>query len=71
MIMPDYGSIHLNSALECFNMPQYPLSIPEHDWELLNVPENTWINSSDYARVLNMPQNSYNNIIIIIITSLL
>ena len=32
----------------------------------LNMPEKAWINCSDYARVLNMLQYSYNNIIIII-----
>ena len=32
----------------------------------LNMPENTWINFSDYARVLNMPEYIYNNIIIIV-----
>ena len=51
-------------------MPQYTLislNIPEHDQILLNVPhmpENTCINCSDYARVLKMLQNSYNNIIV-------
>ena len=33
--MSDYGSMHLNNAWICLN-------IPEHDWILLNV--------SDYAR---------------------
>ena len=48
-------------------MPVYALmslNMPEHDRILLNVPEyaeNAWINCSDYARVLNMPQYSYNN----------
>ena len=28
------------------------------------MPENARINCSDYARVLNMPQYSYNNIIV-------
>ena len=52
-------------------MPQYTLislNIPEHDQILLNVPhmpENTCINCSDYARVLKMLRNSYNNIIIV------
>ena len=32
----------------------------------LNVPENAGINCFDYARVPNMPQYSYNNIITII-----
>ena len=31
----------------------------------LSMPENAWINCPDYARVLNMPQYSYNNIIIV------
>ena len=52
-------------------MPQntlISLNIPQHDQILLNVPnmpENTCINCSDYARVLKMLQYSYNNIIIV------
>ena len=42
------------------------LDIPEHGWILLNIPKYAWINCSDYARVLNMPQYTYNNIIIIV-----
>ena len=30
------------------------------------MPENVWINCSDYSRVLNMPQYSYDNIVIVI-----
>ena len=44
------------------------LDISEQDWILLNVPEYAWkclLNCSDYARVLNMPWYSHNNIIII------
>ena len=58
----DYGSIRLNNAWICLNMP-------EHGWIFLNVPEcmsipeYAWINYSDYARVLNIPRYSYNNII--------
>ena len=29
------------------------------------MPENSWINCPDYARVLNMPQNNYNIVIIV------
>ena len=29
------------------------------------MPENAWINSSGYVRVVNMPQYSYNNVIIV------
>ena len=32
----------------------------------LNMPENTWINYSDYTMDLSMPWYSYNNIIILI-----
>ena len=32
----------------------------------LNMSENAWINCSDYADIFNMPQYSYNNIIIIV-----
>ena len=40
----------------------------EHGWILLNVVEFAWkwINCSDYARVLNRPRYSYNNVIIIV-----
>ena len=30
------------------------------------MPENLWINCSDYAKVLSVPRYSYNNIIIIV-----
>ena len=50
--MSDYGSISLLMF--------------EHNWILLNDPEYAWKNCSDYARVLNMLQYSYNNIIIIV-----
>ena len=43
------------------------LNMPERDWILLNVPEYASKNCSDYARILNMSQYSYNNIIIVII----
>ena len=42
-----------------------PLNMPEHGWILLNAPEYAWINCFDYARVLNMLQYSYDNIIIL------
>ena len=42
------------------------LSMAEYCCMSLNMPENAWINCSDYARVLNMPQYCYNNIIIIV-----
>ena len=35
-------------------------------WIFLNVPENAWINYSDYAKFLSMPRYRYNNIIIIV-----
>ena len=41
------------------------LSMAEYCCMSLNMPENAWINCSDYARVLDMPQYSYNNIIIV------
>ena len=41
------------------NMCQYP-------WIYLNILENAWINCSDYTSLLNMPQCSCNNIIIIV-----
>ena len=44
----------------------------EHGWILLNVVEFAWkwINCSDYARVLNRPWYSYNNVIIIVTNSI-
>ena len=42
-----------------------PLNMPEHGWILLSAPEYAWINCFDYARVLNMLQYSYDNIIIL------
>ena len=45
----------------CRNMSPYTLmslSMSEHGWIMVDVPgipENLWINCSDYARVLNMP----------------
>ena len=59
LIMAPYPSI----------MPEYALislSMLEHGWILLNVPENAWINCSDCARVLNTPRHSYNSINIIV-----
>ena len=50
-------------------MPKYALMsfiMSEHGRMSLNMPENVSINCSDYARVLNMAQHSYNNIIIIV-----
>ena len=38
------------------------LNVPE----CMNIPEYAWINCSHYARVLNMPRYSYNNIIIFV-----
>ena len=32
----------------------------------LSMSENAWINYADYVKVLNMPQYSYNNIIIFV-----
>ena len=40
------------------------LSMSEHGWILLNVPEHAWINCFDYVMVLKMLLSSYNNIII-------
>ena len=56
-------------APDASTMPEYTLmslNMSEHGWILLNVLEYVWINCSDYARVLNMLQYSYNNIITII-----
>ena len=41
------GSICLNNAWICRNIHQYV-------WTPLNMPENAWMNSSDYARVLSI-----------------
>ena len=57
LIMAPYTSIMPEYALMFLNMF-------EHDWILLTAPEYAWKNCPDYVRVLNMPQCSYNNIII-------
>ena len=66
LIMVLYASIMPEYAWICLNT----LNVPQYNWILLNVPEympeNTLINCSDYARVLNIPRDSYNNIIIIV-----
>ena len=66
--MPYFGSIRLNNAYVCLDMFKYPslcLSMAEYCWTFLNIPENPWINRSDYARILNMSQYSHSNIIIV------
>ena len=47
-------------------MPLKWLIMAEYSWMALTVPENAWINCSDYARILNMLRCSYNNIIIVV-----
>ena len=42
-IMSEHGSIGLNIAEYC--------------WMSLNMPDNAWINFSDYARVFNVPHH--------------
>ena len=67
--MSDYGSIRLSNALICLNKPldlSIYLNMAEYFWVTLRMPENVWINCSDYARVLDMLRYSYNNIIIIV-----
>ena len=54
--MAQYASI----MPECLNMLQCPsicTNIAEYCWISLNMPENFWINCSDYVRVLNMPHH--------------
>ena len=63
-----YGSIRLNDAWTFLNMvlcPSIYRNMAAYCWMSLNMSENTLINCSDYSRVLNMPQYSYNNIIIV------
>ena len=38
----------------------------EYCWMSLTMPENAWINCSDYAMVLNMPQYTCDNFFIIV-----
>ena len=45
--------------------------LKEYEYEEKNMPENTWINYSDYATDLSMPWYSYNNIIILINVTIL
>ena len=54
--MAQYASI----MPECLNMLQCPsicTNMAEYCWMSLNMPENFWINCSDYVRVLNMPHH--------------
>ena len=44
--------------------PSVCLNLGEYCWISLNMPENAWKKTSDYARVLNMLQYGYNNIIV-------
>ena len=65
----EYVWFCLHTPQKWLNMSQctlMSLNMPEHRWILLNVCEYVWINCSDYARVLNMSQYGYNNIIIIV-----
>ena len=55
-------------------MPQHSaicLDMTEYCLRFLNMPENTLINCSVYARVLNVPLYSYNNITIVINVTIL
>ena len=52
-----YGTVCLNSAWICRNIPEWPsicLNMTEYCWMSLTIPEHVWRNCSDYARVLNM-----------------
>ena len=51
MNMSAYGSIRLNNAWIYLTMPYYPLiclNIAEYFWMSLHMPENDWINCSDF-----------------------
>ena len=53
----ELASLCLNNAWIPLNIPYYPLiclSMTEYCSVSLNMPENGWINCSDYARVLNI-----------------
>ena len=55
--MSDYDSILPYNAWICLNMPQCCsifLNMISYYWMSLNMPENVWINCSNYTRVLNM-----------------
>ena len=57
---PEYGSICLNNAWICLDMPWCPsiwLTMAEYWWMLLNMLENALANCSDYPRVLNRPHH--------------
>ena len=54
--MTQYASIMPGYVTICLNVPQYAWD--ENSWmSVLNIPENGWINYSDYTRVLNMPHH--------------
>ena len=65
LIMTPYASLTPEYALMSLNMHKNRwifLNVPE----CMNIPEYAWINCSHYARVLNMPRYSYDNIIIFV-----
>ena len=46
-------------------MAPYASIMHEYTLMSLSMPENAWINCSEYARVLNISQYSYNGIIVV------
>ena len=65
----------LNISKYSWIMPEwYAWIMPEYAWICLmslNMPENACINCSDYARIPNIPQYSYNNIIVVTYVTIL
>ena len=63
----EYGVVvyeRVTQSFKCLIMAPYDsiyLSMVQYCWIFQNVPEDTWINCSDYARFLNILQYSYNN----------
>ena len=49
----------------------YDLNMPKYALISLSMPEHAWINCYEYAKVLNMPRYSYNNIMVIVTIILL
>ena len=66
LIMAPYALTIPEHASICFNAPSLCQNMAEYYWISLNMPEHVRINCSDYCSVLNMPQYTYNDIIIVI-----
>ena len=54
--MPEYVSICVDVSQYVWTWLNIGLNMAEYCWMSLNMSGNAWINCSDYASVLNMPE---------------